>query len=378
MKNMLTNAIKRRVSQPPNFARNSLLIIACLLTLSANASPEITGGATMAYLLSDDDNINNELTFSSDLVFTWSLYQDSFYLYLEAYNSPKNNAISSVLPEANADAGSAIDKDLKGRIQISELGYRHFIDQSQFLTFGLIDISNYFDQSRIASDENTQFLGVTFVQNPTIEFPDYTLGMVYENAIQTDLVFRTAVTSSHGISDNPNLSYSQLININSDNKGLFLISSLSQHFGDWLFKGGVWLNTADHQTLNNSAADKNNYGGYLLTGYQVNEHGINIRLGTSKESISFAQHFIGVSYQYKQAFWAFGLGAAKIFLSDSISNSTNKDTQQLETYVRYKINSNFLITTDIQYLSNSNFNFSDVIYEKDQTLLGLRLTYLVK
>ncbi len=375
---MLANSIKQRIPQSPNFAINLLLIITCLLTLSANASPEITGGTTMTYLSSDNDNINNELTFSSDLVFTWSLDQDSFYLYLEAYNSPKSNAISSILPEANTDAGSALDEDSKGRIQISEIGYRYIIDQSQSLTFGLIDVSGYFDQSRIASDENTQFLGVSFVQNPTIEFPDYALGMVYKNSFQTGLVFRSAVSSSHGISDNPNLSYSQLVDINSDNKGLFLISSLSQHLGDWLFKGGVWLNTADHQTFDNSDSDKSNYGGYLLTGYQVNGHGINLRLGTSKESVSLAENFIGVSYQYKQASWAFGLGAAKIFLSDSISNAANKDTQQLETYARYKINTNFLITADMQYLRNSNFNFTDVIYTENQKLLGLRLTYLIE
>ncbi len=360
------------------FILPSVISLTCF---TANASPEISGGATLTYLSADDSNIDNEFTFSTDLVLNWTFDQDNFYVYLEANNSPKDNAVSSLLPEANADAGSALDEDRKGRIQISEIGYRHVIDKSQSITSGLIDVSGHFDQSRIASDENSQFLGVSFVQNPTIEFPDYTLGLVYQNEINSELVLRAAIASSHGLADNPNLSYAQLVDVDSNDKGLFSIVSLSQNSGNWIFKGGLWINTAAHETFDGSDTNANNSGAYFLTGYQVDGHGVNLRLGTSKESVSLAQNFVALSYQYKQAAWAFGVGAAKIFLSDAVSTDlvlagTNKDTQQLEAYARYKINSNFLITADIQTLKNSNFSSSASGSEDKQTLLGLRLTYL--
>jgi len=72
------------------------------------------------------------------------------------------------------------------------------------LTVGLLDPSGYLDRRRITNDENVQFLGASFVNNPTIEFPDYTLGLVYErpgNAGGPQI--NAVLTSSNGLIDNP-------------------------------------------------------------------------------------------------------------------------------------------------------------------------------
>ncbi len=357
------------------FIFSSLLIIT---PMKLCAQPEFTGGITTTFQTSSDTRIDDEITASADLILTWQLNTDEFYTYIEANKSPRNKGISSIIPEANADAGSALDKDLDGRIQISEIGYRHFIDDQQILTFGLIDVTAYFDQSRIASDENSQFLGVSFVQNPTIEFPDYTLGIIYENSFTEKTIFRAALTASNGIADNSNLSYAQLVDVDNEDKGAFTILSLTHKKQPWLFRGGVWTHTAPHDSLDGSRDNLKNYGVYFLSGFQKNSHGINLRLGQSNELVSLAQRFAGLSYQYRQSPFVLGVGAAKIFISDDDPGSIGKDTSHYETYLRYRINQNFFVTADIQYLINSNFDASDTLRDHRQNLYGLRLTFVVE
>ena len=164
-----------------------------LPVLTAHAQPNISGGATLTHQSTDDPRIRSEWSASADLVLTWTRAQGEWRIYFEGNSSPHANGVSTHLPEANADAGRALDNDRKGRVQISELAYAHQLSSAQTLTLGLLDITGYFDQSRIASDENTQFLGVSFVQNPMIEFPDYALGVVYEHTLDN-----TATTTIEG------------------------------------------------------------------------------------------------------------------------------------------------------------------------------------
>jgi hypothetical protein len=103
------------------------------------------------------------------------------FVYLEGNSTLDASRASSVLVETNADAGTALDPDRRGRVQLSELNYQLHRPAGRELTFGLLDASGYLDRTRITNDENVQFLGASFVNNPTIEFPDYTLGAVYQS-----------------------------------------------------------------------------------------------------------------------------------------------------------------------------------------------------
>lgn len=361
-----------------NIVASSIVSMLAISPSVAATQPTFSGGFTATYQATKDGRIDNEITASADLVITWKLENDELYSYIEANNSPKSNAISSHVPEANADAGSALDKDLDGRVQISEIGYRHFINKSQMLIFGLIDVTAYFDQSRIASDENSQFIGVSFVQNPTIEFPDYTLGVVYENALNQNITMRAALTASHGIADNPNVSYAQLVDVDDEDRGIFSILSLTHTIKQWLFRGGIWTHTAPHNSIDGSRDNLKNYGSYFLSGYKKDNHGINLRLGQSNERVSLAQRFAGLSYQYRQSPFVFGVAAARIFTSDDNPASTDDDTVHYEAYLRYRINQRFFITADIQQLINSNFDTSDTLNDHRQALYGLRLSYIVE
>ena len=195
----------------PNQALPSLVMMVASgfysIITHADDGFSMTGGLTSAYQVTSDSRIKPEFTTSVDLVLTYARSRGEWRLYAEGNSTPRTVGVSSVLPETNTDAGSALDRHHRGRLQVSELNYMHRFDAGMSITAGLMDVSGYFDQSRIASDENTQFLDVSFVQNPTIEFPDYALGLVYEQGLNANAVWRVGVTSSHGLANNPNLSY---------------------------------------------------------------------------------------------------------------------------------------------------------------------------
>jgi hypothetical protein len=97
-------------------------------------------------------------------------------LYVEGNTTPFHDGVSRRIPEANTDAGTALNRSGEGRIQVSELRLIWPIFQGSHVHLGLLDATGFLDVSQIANDENLFFLGGPFVNNPTIEFPDYALG----------------------------------------------------------------------------------------------------------------------------------------------------------------------------------------------------------
>lgn len=241
-------------------------------------------------------------------------------IHVEANTTPHTQGVSGLLPEANADAGSALDQDRRGRIQLSQLNFRHTFNPRQAFTTGLLDVSSHFDQSRIASDETTQFLGVAFTGNPAIEFPDYTLGLVYEHALTAGPTLRIGIASSNGLADNPKHSYSQLVNLDANEKGLFAITSATWKNPAWLLRSGVWTHTADHDLLDGTGGGRRNYGAYLLAGRQAGQHAFNLRMGIANQNVTQAAGFAGLSYRYLHKPFELGVGTARIFLSSQTSN----------------------------------------------------------
>jgi len=70
------------------------------------------------------------------------------------------------------------DADNNEDVHLTEVWYEQglFKDKAA-ITFGKLDPTAYFDQSEVANDETTQFLGRIFRNSPTLEFPDNTAGI---------------------------------------------------------------------------------------------------------------------------------------------------------------------------------------------------------
>ncbi|MDA1074202.1 MAG: hypothetical protein O3A63_05485 [Proteobacteria bacterium] len=134
-----------------------------------------------------------------------------------------------------------------GGLQISEISYTFFLQADRSLMIGLIDPSAWLDRGRIANDENKHFLNGSFVQNATIEYPDYTVGGVFRapgNSSRPEIT--VVVSGSDGITDVPDRSYQDLLDLNSEGRGLFLGAGASWLFDHWSFRAGGWFRNDDH------------------------------------------------------------------------------------------------------------------------------------
>jgi porin len=145
---------------------------------------------------------------SFDLFLKASLLRGTVHLYVEGNTTPFHDGVSRRIPEANTDAGTALNRSGEGRIQVSELRLIWPIFQGSHVHLGLLDATGFLDVSQIANDENLFFLGGPFVNNPTIEFPDYALGAGLDGGLTDNgkLCYAVILTSSNGLADNPDVS----------------------------------------------------------------------------------------------------------------------------------------------------------------------------
>ena len=365
-------------NQSSHIMKNILAIyLVCTtgMAIAESAPWEITGSVVITHQTTNESHIKNESAGSADLVVQRQYGAGNWQAHIEASSTPKSNRVSAILPEANADIGSALDEDSEGRMQLSEFYYTQLFSDDWTLSAGLLDVSGFFEQSRLASDETTQFLGAFFVGNPTIEFPDYTLGLVYEAGFSHDVVLRAALASSDGLADNSERAYSQLLTLERG-EGLFGIASASWEANKWLFRAGVWLNTADVQNLDLTSNEKANYGAYLLAGYTQGQHSANIRLGVSNPDVSQAEAFASAAYRYQQGPYTVGVAIGRAFLSSQEPSIILNDTDQYELFIRYTLSKDLFLTGDLQRITNSNYGTLPENRNQRINVYGVRLTWL--
>ncbi len=339
---------------------------------------QLSGNLVITGQSASQDSVKNDVSASGDLVWLHAVGTGLWTVHEEGSTTPSGNSVSALIPEANGDAGTALDSDNQGRIQLSELYYsiREDDNPERIFHLGLLDMSSFFEQSRIASDETTQFLGASFVGNPTIEFPDYSLGLVFESRPEAWGMLRFGIASSRGLADNPKRSYSQLLSAVDGKQGVFAIGSWSWESPAWLVRAGLWANTQDHAALDGSDPEEKNFGQYLLLGFKQGSHGLNIRFGHANERVSQAVRFVSASYQYRWGAWVTGLAAAESRVADGDLLSGLADTRHYEWYLRHRFWKNVFLTLDAQHLDNSRFGIGSSGISGHVNILGLRWTWL--
>ena len=340
----------------------------------ANAEISWEGGVTTTYQYADDDRVDPEFTASADLFATIPRSRGEWFFYIEGSTSPDRNGVSSLYPTANADAGSVLNRDGDGGLQISEANYTFFLDKQSTLMFGLIDPSAWLDRSRITNDENTHFLNGSFVNNATIEFPDYTLGGVLrweQSANRPEMTF--VIASSDGIADLPDRSYQDLLNLTANERAAFV------GFGaGWLreattFRLGAWLRTGDHAVFGAPGESDQNYGAYGVFGWQSGSNAINFRMGFANQDVSVATFFSALAYQRESRFGLFGLGLARTGLSNSFRQADLVNVTAAEMFFRVPLGGDHgHITPSIQLVENPGFDTSGSTNPSSAIVFGLR------
>ncbi|MDH3419074.1 MAG: carbohydrate porin [Gammaproteobacteria bacterium] len=331
------------------------------------------GGVTAISLHPRDSQPEGDQTLSADLYLQHRGRNGNWFVYVEGNSSLDTDAASTILIEANADAGTALDPDRSGRIQISEINYRTELGDGAFLTIGLLDASGYLDRTRITNDENVQFLGASFVNNPTIAFPDYTVSMVYERPAEGVRPQVNAVlASANGLADNPNLSYSQLLRLTDDNDGAFAAIGLGWPSERHLIRVGAWVNTRPHGSLDGSRDDATNYGAYAVYGRSWHNHGLNVRIGLANEELVEGAQFASIAYRFRWRQHALGAGIARTYLSPAIDDLNRDDSTQLELFGRFNLTPTIHFTVSIQRLIHSGLVSAASDPRESARLVGAR------
>jgi hypothetical protein len=298
--------------------------------------------------------------------------ENEWHIYVEGNTSPSLNGTSTILGETNNDAGTATDRDNKGHLQISELHYSLPFQNERF-SAGLISLAGTLDASNIASDETTQFLSTSLVNNPTIEFPDYAIGAVINYESGSGVGLTVLISSSHGLSDNPNKSYSELVDLNAPGKGMFFATELHFHQWDIDIRTGIWSNTSDHNYLDGAGKKKSNSGFYMSIDGPIANGQWNTRLWIADKEVSQGEQFISFAFEYPFLSTTLGIGVTETYISNKGKTTQQDNIKQAEIYFHYNINNQLQISPSLQLLNNSNFDNSNSTFNNNQIIYSLRL-----
>ncbi len=339
---------------------------------------EVTGGLTVIGLFPSSASIADDRTASVDIDLVQRSERGRLLAYFEGNSSLDERRASTVLVESNADAGTALDPNRHGRVQLSEVNYELHRPAGRELTFGLLDASGYLDRTRITNDENVQFLGASFVNNPTIEFPDYTLGAVYQvpAAGGHRPQINAVLTSSNGLADNPNLSYSQLLQVTEAGKGMFAAVGLGWPSETRLTRVGAWLNTRRHDDVNGVPAGEHNYGMYAVFGQSWRAHAVSVRVGLANDDVTTGSTFVALAYRYRVREHAIGVGVAHTFLSPVVADPLLDDSTHVEAFARLAVAPTMHLSVSLQRLRNSGFNSAPSDPRRAVAVAGLRFHYM--
>jgi len=338
-------------------------------------STAVSAGTTLTFQHANDVRSVNALFDSVDIVATIPTVHGQWLLYVEGNTSPQPRGVSSLYAEANQDAATAVDRDGHGRLQVSSLHYLWYLGHNA-LALGLINPAGPIDNSEVANNETNQFLATTLVNNPTIAFPDYALGMVcFFKPEHSPLDLTFLLSSSQGLGDNPNKSYSELVDVGASGKGAFAVAELVWKQAQQAWRGGIWLQTAANAYLDGSGNTANNYGFYFSTDHRVGEYGLNLRLGLANPKVSEAAQFVGLAVDRALGKSHAGIGYTYTFVS-SAAGTGKGDRTQVEAYYRVDLSKALSLTPSLQKIHNSGFATTSAIIDRDVNVISVRTSYV--
>ena len=347
----------------------------CHLAIASEIEWEF--GVTAVFQRADDNRAASELTASADLFATLARSRGEWLMYIEASSTPESDGVSAFYPTVNGDARSVLTEDGDGGFQISEFNYTFRFETERTLMLGLIDPSAWLDRGRIANDENRQFLNGSFVNNATIEFPDYTLGAIFRAPGQGRRPgFTMVVSGSDGITDLPDRSYQDLLDFNEEGRGVFLGAGAIWTFERSSWRLGAWVRTDDHAVAGSDTDEEKNYGVYAVYGWQSDANALNIRAGFANSDVSVASDFFAVAYQRKFRLGQFGIGAARTGISSGFRSDGRDSAFDSEIYFRIPVfKGSGHVTPSIQYVEVPGFDANETVPSSTAVVAGIRFHY---
>ncbi len=356
-------------------------ILAAAMIAPLHAEPpdriRITGGSTLVASGASDGRVSDEITFSTDLHIRSEGMRGHLFAWIEASAVPRDDGGAALLPESNADAATAVYGDGDLRLQVSELKYTRRLDGDRHLGGGLIDPTAYLDTTRINNDENMQFLGTSFLNNPTIHFPDYTIGVAYHqesHGRRPDLF--GVVSGSHGLADTPGMRYGDLLSVAEDGRGIFVGAEAGWSADHHQYRVGAWTNTRDDRVEGAPGGGGPTRGIYLTAGYTRGRHALSLRLGAASEEVPTGSRFGSLTWQTSWAHCVAGIGAARTRPPAEGAGEDLEAMTQAEGYLRVALGDGVFLTPSVQSIAHSGFDGAGTAGPSRAMVYALRLRIL--
>jgi carbohydrate-selective porin OprB/outer membrane murein-binding lipoprotein Lpp len=268
------------------------------------------------------------------------------------------------------------DNDDDETAHVTEAWYEQsLLNEKLTFTFGKIDLTNYFDASKVANDETTQFLSTGFVNSLAVEFPDNGPGarVTASPSELVDISFGwMAVDQDNGDSSWDDIGRGSFAIGEIDVKPVF--ANLQGNYRLY-----AWYMNADHEEWDGSDDDQTGSGFGFSLDQQLIPDLLTVfaRAAWQDEDIYEIEAHYSAGMQLAGKLWnraddvvglAYGFAKISSEYEDYSPDNIDDDEHHLELYYRLAFNDHFALTADYQWIKNPEGN-SDA---DNASVFGLR------
>jgi carbohydrate-selective porin OprB len=259
------------------------------------------------------------------------------------------------------------------------------------MAIGKLDFTGIFDATEYADDECSQFLNASLVDNPSIPFPEYGLGITINCDITESWYLLAGVADAQ--SDRRETGFRTAFHKEDyffyaveTGKTLELESDNGPMPGT--YRIGLWIDDREKERFSNGRMHRSDTGFYTSCDQMLYKENDNIedsqglgcfaRYGWADSEYNSITNFFSVGLQYLGIFTnrnedVCGLGYARGYFSNKDSRNYPQDYESVvEAYYNLHLSPLLAISPSMQYITNpSNGEGSDI---SDAFVIGLRLT----
>ena len=335
-----------------------------------------------------------DLEFSADMQKLLGIEGGSLYMHTEGRWSEAGGIDG---PSVGSTFGVNADGGARRSMDIAELWYEHvMLHETLRLRVGKMDITGgfecrgcpvSFDGSAFANDETAQFLNGALVNNPTIPFPDYGLGIVlYYNPIEW---WYASVGAIDAQADGRETGFNTTFH---DEDYFFYVfeTGITPQFASakgplqGAYRIGLWNDPQPKTHSDDTVNSRDDVGFYLSFDQMLIKEnadaedsqglGTFFRYGYAPSRRNDITKFYSIGFQYQGLIEGrdddvLGVGFAKGIFSDKASTTYTNDYEDVvEVYYNMQVTPWLNISPSIQYVGNTAGDNAT----SDAVVLGIR------
>jgi len=335
-----------------------------------------------------------DLELSADLKKLLGIEEASLYMLTEGVWS-KSAGIDA--PSVGSVFGVNGDARTRRSIDITELWYEQaFLDDSLRIRLGKMDLTGgfehhgcpvSFDCSSYANDETTQFLNGALINNPTIPFPDYGLGVAVHYNPAGFWYLSAAVADAQA--DIRETGFRTTFH--KEDYFFYIVETgitpqLRSDKGplQGAYRLGLWYDPQDKEKFSNGKTRRDDTGFYLSFDQMLRREnneaedtqglGVFGRYGWASDRVNEVTNFWSAGIQYQGLIAdrdddVLALGFAQGVFSNQATNYTNDHETVCELYYSAKLSPWLAVSPSIQYIANPGGDQT----ASDAVVIGVRL-----